>query len=216
MTAVGACHADPLLAERINRDATRILAESAAACGARMVFTSTDMAFAGDNAPYRPDDAPDARSCYGRSKVAAERAIAAVPGVLIVRIPLLFGRPRTPRSTTFERQVAALRSGAPLRLFTDEYRTPLFLEDAARALVALAQSDLGGVVHVAGPERMSRYELIERVARRLGIDRPKLEPCSRLSIDAAEPRPEDLSLDGSGFVERYPELAPRTVEQCPL
>ncbi len=216
MTAVGECHRHPEQAERVNRVATRVLAEAAVACEAAMVFTSTDMVFAGDKAPYRPTDPPDATSCYGRSKVAAECDIAGLPGVLTVRIPLLFGMPKTPRPATFARQVAALRAGEPLRLFTDEYRTPLFLEDAARALVALAQSGLGGVLHVAGPERLSRYELIERVARRLGIERPNLQACSRLSIDAAEPRPEDLSLDGSDFVARYPELAPRPVERCPL
>ncbi len=216
MTAVAQCHGAPGLAERINRVATRVLAEAVADRGARMVFTSTDMAFAGDKAPYRENDPPDATSCYGRSKVAAEQDIAELAGVLTVRIPLLFGPPRNDRATTFTRQVAALRAGEPLRLFTDEYRTPLFLPDAARALVALARSDLDGVMHVAGPERLSRYELIERVARRLKIDKPNLIACSRLSIEAAEPRPEDLSLDGSTFVARYPALAPRPVEACPL
>lgn len=211
MTAVGECYARQDEARRINTRATRVLAETARNCGARMAFTSTDMVFAGDNAPYSESDEPQPPSFYGRTKVAAERELAEFDNVVTVRIPLLFGLPATPRETTFVKQLVALRAGEPLRLFTDEFRTPLWLPDAAAALIALARGDLSGVIHVAGPERLSRYELIERVARGLGFDDPNLEAVSRLSIDAPEPRPEDLSLDGSRFRELFPRCAPHSV-----
>ena len=98
--------------------------------------------------------------------------------------------------------------GRPLRLFTDEFRTPIWLADAAIALIALARSDQTGIIHVAGPKRLSRYEMVEQVARLLNIPEPQLVPTSRLSTDAPEPRPADLSLDGSRFVTLFPNLAP--------
>src|SRR5262245_36566411 len=53
MTAVADCFAAPKAAERANTLATAALAGAAAATGARMVFSSSDMVFAGDAAPYR-------------------------------------------------------------------------------------------------------------------------------------------------------------------
>lgn len=208
MTAVGDCYAQPEAARRVNVAATRVLAEAAAEYGGRLVYTSTDMVFAGNRAPYRESDSPRPLSHYGRTKLAAEQELAKSERTLTVRLPLMYGFPCTRRETTFAKQIAALRSGQPLRLFTDEYRTPVWLADAARALIGLARSELTGIIHVTGPERMSRFELVERFARLLGIDDAKLEAVSRLSIEAAEPRPEDLSLDGSRLAELFPELVP--------
>jgi len=120
----------------------------------------------------------------------------------------MYGLPASPRETTFASQVRALRAGEPLRLFTDEFRTPISLRDAANALVGLCRTDLTGLIHVAGPERLSRYELVERCAVVMKIESPHLEPISRLSIDSPEPRPADLSLDAARFVRDHPKLAP--------
>lgn len=211
MTAVGDCLQRPADAARINTDATRELALAAARRGARFVFSSTDMVFAGDAAPYRETDAPRPLSHYGRAKSAAERALRGVDNALVVRIPLLWGRPCTDRSNTFMTQLAALRAGRPLKLFTDEFRTPIHVADAAAALIALAESPLTGTIHVAGSERLSRYEMIRRVAAALGIAEPKLEAISRLSIESPEPRPADLSLDATRFRALFPALPIRPV-----
>jgi dTDP-4-dehydrorhamnose reductase len=208
MTSVSDCYARPAEAERVNTHATRVLAEAGAECGARLVFTSTDMVFAGDAAPYRESDPPRPLSHYGRTKVAAERSLAAFERTLIVRLPLMYGFACTGRETTFSKQIAALHSGQPLRLFTDEYRTPVWLPEAATALISLAGSDITGIIHVAGRERLSRFEMVECFARLLNIRNAKLQPVSRLSIHAPEPRPEDLSLDGTLFAERFPQLVP--------
>jgi dTDP-4-dehydrorhamnose reductase len=214
MTAVADCHADPAAARRANTDSARSIAHAAQICGARVVFTSTDMVFAGDAAPYREADPPAPLSEYGRTKAAAERELSKFPNTLTVRIPLLFGAPCNARRTTFVAQLDALRNRQPLKLFTDEHRTPLWLPDAAAALLALARSELTSVIHVAGPQRLSRLEMIEQVAAALHIERPNIFPISRLSIESPEPRPADLSLDAAAFRARFPHLAPHTLKQA--
>jgi len=211
MSAVADCHERPYDAERINAEATRVLAQVAAAGGARLVYTSTDMVFAGDAAPYRETDRPRPLSIYGRTKLEGEQAVAVFDRSLVVRLPLMYGFPLSTRETTFTKQIAALRRGEPLKLFGDEFRTPVWLSDAAAALIGLARSELAGLIHVAGPERLSRYELIEGCARLLGIESPRLAAVSRNSIASPEPRPADLSLDGARFARLLPELAPRPV-----
>jgi dTDP-4-dehydrorhamnose reductase len=216
VTAVADAWRDPQRATAVNTDATAQIADWANQHSAKMLFVSTDMVFDGETAPYDEDDEPQPLSCYGRTKAAAERAICELPGALIVRLPLMYGFPAAPRETTFVKQVAALRAGEPLTLFTDEYRTPISLIDAARALLALATSDVRGVIHVAGPERMSRYEMGVRFASALDIPHPNLIAASRLTVEAAEPRAADLSLDGERFTALFPALAPRPIGRATL
>lgn len=206
MTAVSECFARPDDATRVNTIATQALAEAAAEFGARFVFVSTDMVFAGDRAPYAETDPPLPLSQYGRTKAAAEIAIQHVRGTVTVRLPLLFGYPRTARTTTFASQIAALRDLKPLKLFTDEHRTPLWLPDAAAALLLIARSEATGVLHVAGPQRLSRYEMLTEAAAGLGVTESRLIPISRLSVQAGEPRPADLSLRDDRFASLFPRF----------
>jgi dTDP-4-dehydrorhamnose reductase len=216
VTAVSDAYSDPARAEHVNVGGTRALAEAAAVCGARLVFASTDMVFDGGQAPYAEEHAPAPLSQYGRSKAAAEQVLAGLDRALIVRLPLMYGFSRTHRVSTFAGQIDALRRGQTLRLFTDEFRTPVWLGDAAAAMLALARSERTGVIHVAGPERLSRYEMVERVARVLGIENASLTPISRLAIDAPEPRPEDLSLDGRRFKAAFPHVIPGPIRRAAL
>jgi dTDP-4-dehydrorhamnose reductase len=207
MTAVSDAFADPAGAERANVTATAAIVEASAEVGARVVFTSTDMVFDGSAAPYAEDASPAPLSVYGRTKAAAERVVLAYERGVVARVPLMYGFPLTDRPVTFVQQIKAVRDGAPLRLFVDEYRTPVWLRDAARALIGLAESDYAGLMHVSGPQRLSRLELVQKAAELLGLQGTWV-PISRKDVPAPEPRPEDLSLVGSRLEKLFPELVP--------
>ncbi|MBN1512892.1 MAG: SDR family oxidoreductase [Phycisphaerae bacterium] len=208
VTTVGAAFADPQATRRINVETSAVLAECVARHGGRLVFASTDMVFDGTAAPYREDAPPCPVSEYGRSKVTAEQAVLAVDNTLVVRLSLMYGFPRTHRTTTFVKQIESLRRGESLRLFTDEFRTPMWFGDAAAALIALCRSGQAGILHVAGPERLSRYDMARHFASVLGIMSTNFVASSRLSIESPEPRPADLSLNVSRLRERFPRVVP--------
>lgn len=208
MSGVGECCSRPADARRINAEATGVLAEASGACGAHMLYVSTDMVFDGDNAPYGESDEADPLSHYGQSKLMGERAVTGLDHVLTLRVPLMVGMPATRRETTFSGQIAALRAGEPVRLFTDEHRTPVWLGDAAGAIIELVRRGVGGVMHLPGPERMSRYEIIARCADLLGVEQANLVQISRNDIDAGEPRPADLSLRSERLEKEHPDLTP--------
>lgn len=207
LATVAICHQHPQLAWQINRDATQLLTELADLAGCRFVLVSTDMVFDGTQAPYREDAAPAPISLYGQTKAAGERCVRAAGHGLVVRVSLLFGPGLTPRRSFFDEQMDALRSGRPLRLFEDEWRTPLGLDTAARALLALAQSHQTGVLHLGGPERLSRLEMGYRLAAHVGLSTASIQPCRRGDVPAPEPRPCDLSLDSSRWRLEFPEMA---------
>jgi dTDP-4-dehydrorhamnose reductase len=212
ISAVGDCYRDPNRAEAVNVGGTAALAELCTAAGARLVFVSTDLVFDGERAPYMEADPPAPLSVYGRTKAAAERAVLAAAGHAVVRVSLLYGPALAGRPSFFDQQADALRAGRPVRLFHDEWRTPLGLASAARALVGVATSDVTGVLHVGGPERISRLEMGQRLTAYLGTGTAGVVSASRLDVPG-EPRPRDVSLDSTRWRVSFPDQPWTTFEQ---
>jgi dTDP-4-dehydrorhamnose reductase len=203
---VSDCCRDPGRAQEVNVVATLTLARCCAENRVRLVLVSTDLVFGGEAAPYKEADSPDPVSVYGGTKRAAEEVVLDLPKSAVVRVSLLYGPALHRRYSFFDDQVASLRAGRPITLFRDEWRTPLDLMTAARALLAVATSDFTGVLHVGGPERMSRLEMGLRLASLLGVDPSPIVAADRESAPAAEPRPRDVSLDSSRWRDLFPDV----------
>jgi dTDP-4-dehydrorhamnose reductase len=211
--SVAECFRRPDQARRINAEGSALLAELADRAGARFVQVSTDLVFDGERGGYREEDEPSPLSVYGRTKVEAERAVLAFPRTAVVRVSLLFGPSVVGRPSFFDEQIAALREQRPCQLFEDEWRTPLSLITAARALLAVAHSDYAGVLHLGGPERMSRLEMGWRLAEFLGCKPSVLLPAPR-NVGSVEPRPRDTSLDSSRWRQQFPDQPWPTWEEA--
>lgn len=206
LARVADCHRDPSLAHRINATATETLAEECRRSGARLVYVSTDLVFAGDHPPYREDATPQPLSVYGKTKLMGELAAARCDNHLIARVSLLFGPALATTTTFFDDMVSALRERKPINLFHDEWRTPLDLSTAADALLALAQGEATGVVHVGGPERISRLEMGRRLATHLGVADDVIRAVGRDDVPGNEPRPCDLALDSARWRVLCPQV----------
>ena len=85
-------------------------------------------------------------------------------------------------------------------------RTPLDYQSAAEILTRLIESDAIGIVHVGGRERLSRYELMRRVAIARGIDTDLIIPSCQADASFLEPRPADVSLDTTRLASLCPDL----------
>jgi dTDP-4-dehydrorhamnose reductase len=192
------CERDVGGARAINVDGTRIVAEECRGRGLRLVVLSTDLVFAGGEGARAEGDAASPRQVYGRTKlVAEEEALRGCAGSAVVRVALVFGRGYGRRGTSSESVAWALRRGQPLRLFTDQFRTPVDAESVTQAVAALLRGQGAGVYHLGGPERVSRFELGQRVASVLGLDPGPIEPSEQARLSGGAPRPGDVSLDSS-------------------
>jgi dTDP-4-dehydrorhamnose reductase len=196
---------DPARGHAVNVEGTRTLTRWCRDHGRRLLITSTDLVFDGTRSWYREADEPRPILAYGRTKAEAESAVLDLPGGLVARLSLLYGPTHARRQSFFERAMAGFRAGQPQWFFSDEYRTPLDYKSAARLLARLAAANVQGVVHVAGRERLSRFELMSRIAASLGID-PALVRANRMTdVALAEPRPADVSLDTSRLASLLPD-----------
>lgn len=192
MSRSPACQAEPALARQVNVEVTRRLADLAAR--SRLVFFSTDLVFDGRQGGYTEACAPNPLSVYAETKVEAEACVRAHPRHLIVRTSLNGGVSPTGDRGFNEELRRAWREGRTLRLFTDEYRSPAPALVTAQAVWELALSGAVGVLHVAGSERLSRFEIGRLVAARCPELHPRIEPGSLRDYSGA-PRPPDTSLD---------------------
>jgi dTDP-4-dehydrorhamnose reductase len=189
---------------RVNVDGARHVARACAQNHARLIHLSSDVIFDGEHAPYDERAAPDPISSYGESKARAESAVVEEdPRAILVRTSLIYGfTPQDPR--THQMLVGEM----PL-LFTDEYRCPVFVDDLADTLLELAQTDFAGVINVAGPQRLSRYEFGVRIANAYRRE-PRFSPA--LSKTFPGRRPRDCTLDIS-LGQRILRTRLRSVDQ---
>jgi dTDP-4-dehydrorhamnose reductase len=198
----------------VNVEATRWLAGWCRLRGRRLIYSSTDLVFDGQRGWYREDEPTSPALAYGRSKAAAEPLVLEAPLGLVARLSLLYGPSRAGPPSFFDNALANLRAGTPQFFFEDEFRTPLDYLTAARILVELAVSKAEGIVHVAGSERVSRYELMQRAARALALDPALVRANRRQDASLAEPRPADVSLDTSRFAALLPEFERPSIESA--
>jgi len=199
LASMAACERDPALALRVNVHATAALCRVAP----RVVLASTDLVFAGDRAPYGAGDPPRPKSVYGRTKVRAEEAVLATRSGLVVRLPLLFGRSFSGDRGATDMIRAAAAANRRVTLFTDEYRTPLHAADAAAALWQLVLGERTGIVHVAGRERVSRWELGQRFVAIAGLRGADVVGAPSLSAL----RPKDVALFSDVAIARTLQAA---------
>ena len=197
LSDIDACERDQTLAYGINVQATGHLVRLCREFGSRLVFTSTDTVFSGTGRFYRETDAVDPVNYYGRTKVAAEQLVLEQgSGFVVARLCLVAGFAAFSRGNSFMvRTLASLRAEEPITLSTDEFRTPVLVEVAARALLELAGSRLTGIYHLAGNNRLSRYEIGRKVALLAGMNPELIRPRDSYSPAAGAARPKDVSLD---------------------
>ncbi|MFP5211870.1 MAG: SDR family oxidoreductase, partial [Acidobacteriota bacterium] len=189
------CQRNPSESLRFNVEGSVNLARLCSDSSIPLVFTSTDLVFDGKSAPYCEDRPPSPINVYGEHKAMAEGAVLGIhPEVVVCRLPLMFG-PAGPAAGSFiQPMLDAMREGRHLRLFTDEFRTPASVLDVARGLLT-ALSLPGGILHLGGAERISRYDFGVLLGDVFGFARVRLTACLRRDVPMAAPRPADVSLD---------------------
>jgi len=200
LTSTPVCEANPEVALRENFTATQNLVSAAnekLRGKPHFVFISTDLVFDGSKGFYREEDEPAPIMVYGKTKRAAEQAVELTyeGNWAIIRSALIYGLP-TPagRGSFLNWLLDGLRNGR-CRLFTDEYRSPIAVDDLCWLIYEIIRGQHVGYWHAGGPQRLSRYEIGKLAAYAFGLPESNIEPASLASVELPAPRPPDVSLD---------------------
>jgi dTDP-4-dehydrorhamnose reductase len=177
--------------QSVTVEGARVVAEAAAAAGARLIHLSSDLVFGGGlGRPLTEEDPLDPVLDYGRWKARAEELVlSAHPEALVIRTSLMYGETRP---SEHERLALRAADGADVAFFTDELHTPVEVGDLAAAILELADADVTGPLHVAGTDAVNRLELARLLVARRGRDPDALE-----GRPGGAGRPKDCRLDCS-------------------
>ncbi|MDZ7626136.1 MAG: sugar nucleotide-binding protein [Ignavibacteriaceae bacterium] len=180
---------------------------------ARLIYISTDLVYAGYRGSFLKEDAKlIPASLYAETKLVGEMKVKeSTENYLILRTALLYGIGLNHSRCHFQNMFDDLKNNKPVKLFTDQFRTPISLRDASRIITDLAGLDLKEeTINLGGMERVSRYELGEILCSLAGFDKNLLQKITMDEIPNL-PKVEDVSLN----TEKLQSLGikPRTIEE---
>jgi dTDP-4-dehydrorhamnose reductase len=193
-TDVDRCETERDLARSVNVTGTVNIAEICAEIRAKLILISTDYVFDGVQGNYAESDEPNPVNFYGLTKLEAERAVAKIsPKSLVVRTSVLFGW--HPSKLNFATWVMkGLREHQTTKVVTDHVNSPTLNENLADAIKMAIEHNSEGILHVAGSERISRFDFAIKIAETFDLDPRLLVPVKMDDLGWVARRPRDSSL----------------------
>jgi dTDP-4-dehydrorhamnose reductase len=196
---VDGCERHPEEAYRVNDWGTECIARGAMAVGARLIYISTDQVYDGMKGNYDDEDAAHPLMVYGYTKLEGERRAATIcrDGV-ILRLALMYGWGSPVRLNFLDWLVERLHAGQEVPLFSDQYRSPLYVVQAAEAIGRLIdRPEIRGLFNLGGGERITRYAFGLKFCEVFDLPKAALKPIEMQSVSGLAARPRDCSMNSS-------------------
>lgn len=197
--AVDGAETEEDAAYQVNAQGAFNVALACAQYEVRLIHFSTNFVFSGTlDRPYHENDETGPLGVYGKSKLEGEKLMSMVmPRALIIRTAALFGGDGRQQRRSFpERIFERASSGDRLRVVSDQTINPTYATDLAAAAIALASSDMDGVVHVVGAGCSTWNELARATLVEFGVA-GDVETVSSAELGAPAPRPPNGCLESS-------------------
>lgn len=190
--------------ELTNITATKHISELCDKYNSKLIFTSTDLVYDGDSGGMLNEKGKlNPLSIYAETKLEAEKVIQSTFGnYIVLRTSLLIGFGLNHSKTNFHIMYDTLKEGNCPKLFSDQFRTPFSLLNAAEVISELAVSDVKEIIlNFGGRNRLSRVELGELVCDLAGFNKQLIEKI-RMTDVPGFPVVNDVSLDIS-LIQSY-------------
>jgi dTDP-4-dehydrorhamnose reductase len=197
MTQVDECELHKQECYNINVTATRFIIDAAKEIRSRFIFVSTDFIFDGDNGPYSEDAEPAPVNYYGSTKMVAEKAVME-SGLdwAIARTILVYGSvPAGGRMNILGFVKQSLENNTPIKMVTDQVRTPTFVDDLAAGIILIIEKNGRGIFHLSGEEEMTPYDIAVATAKFFGLNDQLITRSSSKDINQPAVRPARTGLD---------------------
>jgi dTDP-4-dehydrorhamnose reductase len=198
MTNVDTCELQPENCRRINVTAVKFLTTACLKINCHFQLLSTDFVFDGSKGNYNEEDIPNPLSEYARSKVEAEEIAKLLPTQMfsIVRTIIVYGTGENlSRSNIVLWAKEALKNGQELTIIDDQFRAPTWADDLAWACIRICELNEQGIFHIAGPETMSIFHLVERIARFYQLPMSQVKRTDSSTLNQAAKRPPRTGFD---------------------
>ncbi|MCL2561032.1 MAG: dTDP-4-dehydrorhamnose reductase [Rikenellaceae bacterium] len=212
-TSVDRAESEPQVVWEVNAEGARNVAEAAREAAIPLAHISTDYVFGGElcgelcgelRRPLTEDDLPNPATVYGRTKLAGEQAVREVGGAAaVIRTSWLYSEFGENFVRTMLRRGAG---GERLRVVDDQWGSPTWATDLARAIVRLLERGVCGyeVYNFCGAGVTTWYDFAREIFHRAGMT-VCVEPISTADYLCPARRPAYSALDTTKI--RHPGIA---------
>jgi dTDP-4-dehydrorhamnose reductase len=189
-TNVDGCETEKKLAWEINVEGVKNIALYSQGIDAHTIHISTDYVFDGKNGPYTEEDKPNPISYYGRTKLASENVLkSSGTRYTVVRTNVLFGPAKFGRPDFVKWVVNSLREGKQIRIVTDQFGNPTYLDDLVDGIVSIETLEAEGLYNIGGRDFLTRYEFTEEIADFFDLDKSLITPIKTAELNQPARRP---------------------------
>lgn len=160
-----------------------------------LIGFSSDYVFDGQSGNYKENDQINPINYYGKTKAKGEKNIQEIANnYCIIRSSLLYGK-NPIRNTISDMIFSALKKGEKLELVDDQFTTPTYLQNFCEMLVEIIDMEYKGIIHLAGPQKISRYDFAKKLFNLSDFKKSNFIPVSRDEFQFSKKMPRDSSLN---------------------
>jgi len=195
MTRVDACEEQQWLAYQTNVEGTLNLILNADEYKCFFLFVSTDFVFDGETGFYIETDVRKPVNFYGKTKQDAEDAVMEYGhDWSIVRTSLVYGKPPAGKSNILTTIKEKLINNESYNVVDDQFRTPTFVEDLARGMLAIIENKKTGIYHLSGADILTPYAMAMELAAYLKADPGIIKRVTAETFSQPAKRPQRTNL----------------------
>jgi dTDP-4-dehydrorhamnose reductase len=205
-TDVDGCETNKPLADQLNVGLVENLLKLSIG---KLIHFSTDYVFDGQSGPYTETDPAKPLGYYGQTKLKSEEVLknGNLP-FLIIRSNVLYGRGKNIRPNYLTWLFDGLRENRKMQLVTDQFNNPISAINLAAASIEAAFGEITGILHIAGTDYFSRFDIGKIVARKFKLNQRLIEPVTTYQLRQLAPRPRfgGLKIDKAKRLLKTPLL----------
>jgi len=197
-TNVDKCELQKEHAWKTNVEGTCNIARACEEIDAKLAYISTDYVFDGEKGNYKEKDKPNPISYYGITKLEGEnQVIQNCNDHVILRTSVIYGWHQWKQNfATWV--INQLRQNKEITVVDDHYNTPTLADNLAEMTIEALQSDLHGLYHASGIEKISRYDFAIQIAGTFLLNPNLVKPIKMSQLItwvAKRPRNSSLNMD---------------------
>ena len=197
-TNVDKAEEEPELCFRINHVGTTKMAVACRYLDIPMIYISTDAVFDGEkDSPYLPEDTPNPKSIYGKSKLEGEKSLSDVEKHTIIRTNWIYG---TARSNFITNAIEELKNKIVSRVTIrtiEQKGSPTYVIDLANLILDIYTKGKYDkrIGHFTNEGKASRKEVLTYLAGLFGKAIDFVDYSTYIKV----PRPKNSLLENSWY-----------------
>lgn len=187
------CEKNQKLVMEINGTSLKKISKLSNQFNSFLISFSSDYVFDGQTGNYKEEDPICPINYYGLTRAEGEKNIQEIANdYSIIRTSMVYGK-NSIRQTLPEMILKEIKQ--KFEVISDQFMTPTYLENLCKMIVEVIEIHYNGILHLAGPEKTSRYEFAQKLLKIFEISNENLIESKRSNFEFSKDMPPDSSLN---------------------